>query len=296
MFVCTDKRKADEYQSLMFELKKKNQDSFFSASWKRKMLRPFLQFKITRPLFERITPYSYEDIKKDIDYFSNSRIAIYTAVYGGYDACFEPRVKPDNCDYFIFTDGVVNEKDSSWRKKEVVFPGFDMLSNAQKNRFVKMHPHLLFPDYDYSIYIDGNIEVVTDFTEFIQEFNEYGVKFHIHFNRHCAYDEIDECIRQKKSSIEQLENYRKKLLEEGFPHNFGLLEAPVICRRHHLPVCKTIMERWWNEYLNDISRDQLALVYVLYHMKINLNKLGGLGRDIHSNYAFIQHSHKQQYK
>lgn len=292
MFSCTDRRKVEKYQDLMFELKKENQDSFFAASWKRKIIRPFLQCKMTRPFFEKITPYSYENVKKESNYFSDSRIAIYTAVYGNYDSCFEPRVKPDNCDYYIFTDDVIENNDSSWKKRKVFFQKFESLSNAQKNRFVKMHPHLLFPEYDYSVYIDGNIEVVTDFTEFIHNFNEYGIKFHLHFNRHCAYDEIDECIRQNKCSVEELEKYREKLLEEGFPRNFGLLEAPVICRKHHVDICKTIMEKWWDEYLNDISRDQLALAYVLYHMGIDLNKLGGLGRDIHSDYAFIQHSHK----
>lgn len=291
MYNCNDKKKVDEYQSKMFDLKKKNQDVFFAASSKRKIIRPFLQCKITRRLFERIVPYSYEDIQKDICYFSDNRIAIYTAVYGGYDSYYEPRIKPDNCDYYIFTDGDIKKQDSAWVKKKVYYDEFNSLTNAQKNRYVKMHPHLLFPNYEYSIYVDGNIEVVTDFTEFIQEFNEYGVKLHTHFNRHCAYDEIEECIKQKKCSIEQLVNYRRKLLNENFPRDYGLLEAPVICRKHHLAICKTIMEKWWDEYINCISRDQLALVYILYHMGIDLNKLGGLGRDIHSNYAFIQHSH-----
>lgn len=293
MFKIENKQEIQNYQLEMYNKKINVQKEFFNASSKRRFIKPFLKNRFTRGFFERFTPYSYNDVKRNINYFFNAKIAIYTAIYGGYDSFYEPQIKPDNCDYFIFTDADIADKKTVWKKKTVDVPEFCKLSNAEKNRYIKMHPHILFPEYEYSIYIDGNIEVVTDFTELITDFNEYGLKLHNHFNRHCAYEEIQECIRQKKCPIDQLNTYQNKLLEENFPYNYGLLEAPVICRQHNCPKCIEIMDAWWDEYLNYIKRDQLALIYVLYHMGIKPKVLSGLGRDIHSNYAFIQHDHKK---
>lgn len=290
MFCCNDERKK-EYKNEMFSRKISVREYFFSLSRKRKMIKYLLKWHLTRNVTELFTPYSYNDIEFEVDYFSNKRIAVYTAVYGNYDSIREPVVKPDNCDFYIFTDSVVLKSTSAWNVRPFWSQEFQKFTNTEKNRFIKMHPHLLFPEYDYSIYVDGNIEIVTDLTEFIQSFNEYGLKLHKHFRRNCIYEEIDECIVQKKCDISQLIEYKEKLHRINFPKNFGLLEAPMICREHHNSRCIEIMEKWWDEFYLNIRRDQIALVYVLYIMGLDIDKLAGLGRDIHSNYSFIQHSH-----
>jgi len=290
MFITQEKK---EYQLKMYELKKSNRDYFFGLSLKRKILKPFLKSKLTRNLVQRFTPYSYEDIDCNVNYFSSKRIAIYTAIYGNYDQIFEPRTIPDNCDFYIFTDDINKiPTDSAWEYKEFSRKEFDSLTFAEKNRYLKMHPHILFPDYEYSIYVDGNIEIVTDFTEFIHDFNEYGIKMHNHYKRNCIYQEIDECIKYRKCSVEQLQAYRKKLEREKFPHQWGLLEAPVICREHNNEKCIMLMDVWWKEFYSNIRRDQIALAYVLFKYAVDIKSLNGLGKDIHANYAFVQHSHK----
>ena len=90
------------------------------------------------------------------NYFSSERIAIYTCITGGYDSVIEPLFIPDNCDYYLVTD---REKklpaNSAW--KQIVIdrslPQLQNLDNAGLNRYYKMHPDVLFEDYNYSIYI-----------------------------------------------------------------------------------------------------------------------------------------------
>lgn len=291
MYIIQNKEDKTDYQKKMYRIKKTVRRDFFRSSIKRRIIKPFLCFKPTRMILKRVVPYTYNAIKTDTNYFSNKKIAVYTAIYGKYDKIYEPKCLPDNCDYYIFTDNNISNEKSVWKRKMVNVDGFEKYSDAEKNRFLKMHPHLLFPDYDYSIYIDGNIEVMADFTEFIQDFNKYGLKLHDHFGRHCVYDEIDECILQNKVPVEQLKRYKEKLLNENFPKKYGLLEAPIVCRQHNNKKCIQIMDLWWNEYCGYIRRDQIALVYVLHKMGINTNELSGLGEDIHANYSFVQHSH-----
>ena len=293
MYIIYNRKLKEDYIKKMYKTKKKVRKEFFASSIKRRIIKPFLWFKPTRIILKNIVPYTYGHIRKKTDYFSNNRVAIYTAIYGSYDKIFEPKCLPDNCDYYIFTDDDKIARNTAWKKKSVTLKNFEKYTNSEKNRFLKMHPHLLFPDYDYSIYIDGNIEVMTDFTEFIQDFNKFGIKLHKHFSRHCVYKEIDECILQNKIPIEQLEQYRKKLLNENFPRNIGLLEAPIICRQHNNKNCIKLMNLWWNEYSHNIRRDQIALAYILYKEQIDIEKLGELGEDIHADYSFIQHSHKE---
>lgn len=291
MFNTNDNNFVNEYSEEMYRKKVHTRDYIFSLSLKRKLVKNLLKYGLFNSYLRKKCPYSYGKIDKNANYFSDKRIAIYTGVFGGYDTIYTPQIKPDNVDYFIFSDEKID--DPVWVYKEVSFPReLGNLSNAEKNRYVKMHPHVLFPDYDYSIYVDGSIEIITDFTEFIYCLNEYGFALHKHYERNCAYSEIDECIAQRKCSVEELENYRSKLEMEGFPHGFGLLEAPVLVREHHNSKCIDLMNNWWIEYKNNIKRDQLALIYLVWKLGISPNELGTLGDDVHANYAFIHHSHK----
>ena len=39
------------------------------------------------------------------------KIAIYMAIFGGYDFLYEPKYVSDNCDYIVFTDSDLGESD-----------------------------------------------------------------------------------------------------------------------------------------------------------------------------------------
>src|SRR5690348_15337130 len=75
------------------------------------------------------------------------KVAVYTAIIGGYD---DPKPfigKSVSCDYFLFTD---NAK---------LPDQFKHLSPRMQAKWYKLHPHILFPDYDLAIWIDGSAVV-----------------------------------------------------------------------------------------------------------------------------------------
>ena len=91
-------------------------------------------------------------------------VIIYTAIFGGYDSITDPTFVPDNADFVCFTDSDI--KSDIWNIKKVPAIYEDSTRNARK---YKILPHRWFPDYEYSIWIDGNITVRDDINELIAE-------------------------------------------------------------------------------------------------------------------------------
>lgn len=226
------------------------------------------------------------------NYFSSERIAVYTAEFGQYDEILEPVIQPDNIDYFLITDRKPAAT-GRWKVLDSVdcVPKEYRKSPLLCNRWCKMHPHLLFPEYSISIYIDANYLIVSDLTELANRMREYPAAMFLHKNRTCVYKEVDACLIKEKAPAEALEAHRKRLKEHGVPENYGLLEATVIARRHRDPGCVELMENWWEAFLQGSGRDQIALIDVLWEMKVRPSVLGTLGTNIDLCNLFIRMPH-----
>ena len=242
--------------------------------------------------YDKIISQKEEKISNFKSYFSNKRIAVYTSVFGSYDRLLDPVIKPDNIDYYIITDQEV-DKDSKWKKVdfEDVIPS-EIKDGTSKNRYVKMLPHKIFKDYDYSIYVDGNVWITSDLTPLISSLEEFPVAMHRHKNRDCVYDEIDVCIKKGKDSEDSLRNHQKLLEKHNVPRNFGLLEATVIARKHFDEECIDLMESWWKEFKENSKRDQISLIDCIWTKSINIDKIATLGNNTFDNNKFIIFSHK----
>lgn len=224
---------------------------------------------------------------EESNFFSENRIAIYTAIFGKYDQIIEPRVYPDNCDYFIITDLDIPDA-SKWKKMDIskYTDQIKNLTNAEKNRFFKILPHLVFSDYDYSVYVDGNIEIMADLTEYIYNLNSCGIGLHLHSTRKCVFDEAKAILIHGKDSRENIERHIQHLKSEGMPANYGMCECNVIVRDHSNEVCKKIMIDWWNEFKQYAKRDQISFPYALYKNNINISDVAVLGNNIKMNPSF----------
>ena len=77
------------------------------------------------------------------------KIACYTALVGDYDNLLNPVYITDEWDYICFTDQKISG--SKWK----IRPLQHIIAKdpIRTNRWHKLNPHILFPEYDYSIYI-----------------------------------------------------------------------------------------------------------------------------------------------
>lgn len=311
MFLNSEIKKT-EYEQLMQAIKKLNEekskaytDETYRLGLKTRRYLKFLTVDGIKSKLERRKQFGHmkpmPDLpgavnnRKECDYFSNDRIAVYTCITGGYDDIIEPLFVPNNCDFYAITDFELPQ-DSKWNRIDAnSYPETQELNNVLKNRYFKFFPHKIFKDYKYSIYIDGNIKVCSDLTEHVNRISNLGLSFFRHSKRNCAYVEADTCEQLKKETPERLHELMNFLKSEGFPQNYGLIECNFIVRDHKSKLCAEIMEDWWEMFNRFAKRDQLSLPYVLYKRNIKVDNLVTLGNNVHKEYSieFVQHNKKK---
>lgn len=252
-----------------------------------------LMFKKVHRLKKRIALNSESKSNNDANYFSDEKFVIYTAIFGDYDDLHDPVLKPDNCDFVVFTDNVkIVKKLNHWKLSHLpknFFPN-DNLSNSEKNRFIKMHPHKLLHEYKYSIYVDGNFTVISDLTELINKINLHKMAFYSH-QRFCVYEELRTIEKIAKASKRSVKKHRKILLELGIEKNIGLAVCSVIVREHNDINIVKIMEEWWSLYFNSpTKRDQVSFPVAVINNNIDISEVLTLG-NFYNQTSLLRHKH-----
>ena len=299
-------------------------DSIKAVVSEKKMLQSSKEYKIGKSFCRKksiLTKFRFSDIKDEVtrylkfrngknysmanplinkrnfgasNYFSDDRIAIYTCITGGYDEIEEPLFVPDNCDFFAITDFEL-PAESTWKRIDVDSLNYAaelMNSPALINRYFKMFPYKVFPEYKYSVYVDGNIRICTDMTEYINRISDIGVGTFCHAQRVCVYEEAKACVAMGKASKESIERHLRHLNEEGMPRNYGMAQCSVIARKHDSAVCIKLMEDWWQEYLNYAKRDQLSLPFVMYKNGLKMEQITTLGSNVYRSNSFEIKGHR----
>ena len=216
----------------------------------------------------------------------NARVAVYTCITGNYDTIKEPLYVNSCVDYFIVTDMDV-PKESVWKKIDINnISELQGLSDVDKNRFIKFFPHVLFPEYDYSVYVDGVIQIVGDIMPLIESMGTCIFGVHRHNARNCIYEEAKAVIYAKRAPKQQVLCHIEKYKQENYPKNNGLYENTVLIRKHNDDKCIKLMETWWDEYIVSCKRDQLSLPYVIWKDKFELKDIFIIGCNLDNNPRF----------
>jgi hypothetical protein len=192
---------------------------------------------------------------------SGSRLVIYTALFGDYDELFQPSPEQAaSCDFVIFTDQP--SIPVPWRRAQVDFASPD---NSKRNRFHKLLPHRLFPQYEWSLYLDANIDLRANPIEFLDRYCRLGPAFFVfpHPVRTSIAEELGACIQGRRDDAVLMLRQVARYLDSGFGHAFPLTENNVLLRRHNDPDLVALSEAWWEEVRSKSGRDQLSLPYVV---------------------------------
>ncbi len=219
---------------------------------------------------------------------------VYTAIIGKYDELPENDFISKDLDYICFSD---NYFESDLWDVKLINPIYE--EPTRDARKFKALPHRYLKNYEYSVWVDGNMKIKSDFTKL---FNNNIFQTYDHTQcfdvRNCIYQEAlaiyslgNESMRvtpQKGTNNwkdnpliiqKQIERYKK----EGFPTNFGLAETSVVIRKHNDPSCIKLDEDWWLEMKHGSRRDQLSLNYVEWKNNTKINYIQG---DVRNNQYF----------
>lgn len=213
------------------------------------------------------------------------KIVVYTAIIGEYDHLQEPSISLDNVDFVCFTD---RDLESDIWKIRKTLPLYE--DNTRTARKLKILPHRLFPEYEISVWVDGNMLVRGDVNEYVKSLGDFKVATFDHMlcfdKRNCIYEEANAIFRlgqehgnRFKDNPQTILNQMNRYLEDKYPANNRLVFTCGIVRKHNDKQVVKLMEDWWTELKYGSKRDQLSLNYVCWKNNFNLTYLPGDGRN-----------------
>lgn len=215
----------------------------------------------------------YEEVFPIANAVQNKKV-IYTCISGQYDVLMEPKVLSDGYDYVCFTDQ--NFTSDVWEIRPIP-QELMSLTQVKRQRAIKILAHKYLPEYEFSVWIDGNTDILGDLNEYVSmRCGKEGTSIYVgtHPNRSCIYREAEVCIKMKKDTPENIKKQTNRYREEGFPANYGLPQTCILLRYHNDINCIKFMEGWWKEVEEGSHRDQLSFSYVMWKNKdVNVEML-----------------------
>lgn len=222
------------------------------------------------------------------------RFVVYTAIAGNYDLLKIPEYLNPNWDFVCFTERADYPGNHPWQIRPFDYINADSTRTA---RYVKINPHLYFPQHEISIWIDAHLLLKEGYLHnFLSRHFKEGKDGQVfaaipHPFRRCTYVEARLCQTESKDDSAIIEEQVSRYRQEGLPETFGLIESNVLVRRHNDPAMRRLATLWWNELNAGSRRDQLSLMYVLWKLDLKWIPLIEGGRSVrgHPAFRFFQH-------
>lgn len=202
-----------------------------------------------------------------------NKYVIYTIITGGYNDLMQPLFADERFDYILFSNDFKIERIGVWQVMPI--PQLTEINpddNKRLSRYPKTHPEILLKNYEASLYIDANLQILDKwvyerFLELVYKKVLYaGVRLQL-TGRDCIYEHaFDMTARGIVHDYEALDQCHA-LYKKGFPQHFGLNENNIIYR-YHDDLMRKVDEEWWWWITNYTFRDQFSFMYCLWKYNI----------------------------
>lgn len=189
---------------------------------------------------------------------------VYTAITGGYDALNEPVYMTPGVDYVFLTDGDADGYEGAWDVRHLDNP--EGYSPQRLARWAKMHPFSLFPEYDWSIWVDGKLRIKADVLGYIDSYRkDSGMVCFPHYSETDILEEAEAIISHGKADKDEIVKQVERYVGAGYKGKGYIVETGVLLRDHHDEVLKKVMDDWWSELCsNDHNRDQMSFDFACW--------------------------------
>lgn len=204
------------------------------------------------------------NVEPRIKHKGEKKIVVYSCLIGNYDNVTSFK-KQKGYDYFLFTDQkIVN---TNWTILPIPKEVKNLkVSNVKKHRYIKIHPHKFFRDYELSIYIDANYIIKGDLDDFlIGTLNPIDNIYipHLQFGI-GIHREILKALENKLDDAKILNETLKRYKKTSYIENPGIVNAGLIIRRHNQDDCIKLMNKWWLEVKKFSHVDNFAFNFAGY--------------------------------
>ncbi|WP_096964218.1 glycosyltransferase domain-containing protein [Escherichia coli] len=221
-------------------------------------------------------------------------LVIYTAVTGHYDELGNVYEEP-SVDYICFTDyNFTGTVPKPW--KQIKLPPSNF-SDKDLARYCKLNPHVLLPQYQHSLWIDGNIRIKGKIRNFIIDIlSKHRIAAYEHWWRDKTEQEFHECARSGFDPAWKLYKQIERYKHEGYTSS-DFFENNILMRNHMESDIIKMHEIWWGEYISGGKRDQFSFTYAAYKSGVNIYSLGVHdARVIKQYFDYVTHSKKRPLK
>lgn len=209
------------------------------------------------------------------------KLAIYTAIDGGHYVLKPQKFKSEDVDFFCFTNK--NSNASPWKIRNIERRFKDKRLNY---KWYKLMAHELFPDYEYSIWIDSLFVLHKDPRPYLKENlkDSNMAIFRHNTGRNCIYEEGQICADLKLANRNEVNLQLGRYRKDGYPEKNGLVMTGILLRRHNEPDVIKTMNHWFEEIKNGCKRDQVSFNYSVWKTNLNLKIIKELQ---HGNDCFV---------
>ena len=173
---------------------------------------------------------------------------VYTCTFLSQIELQQPEYINMNWDYVCFTNDNTKwgTKEGVWEYRKIDVEDAGDLKTLFNMCMIK--PHVLLPEYDYSIWVNPAYKIVGDL-ELLQA--GYGRNASCLAFPTYVCDDVYEIISTTGlgADDENIRMRKKKLQyeKEGYPQHYGMISGNILFRSHRDETLCKVMETWWQE-------------------------------------------------
>ena len=217
---------------------------------------------------------------------ANTKVCIYSALFGGRDTFRDPIVDMD-VDWVLFTDDRTITSDI-WDVRYYDIPP-DTSPSIFYKRF-KCLPHTYLAEYDLCLWMDHNIIVTSPtFIDYVLsnfECNSLLLVNHILSDGGCnktMTEELELSLMNIKYANEPIAKQVDAYLDNNYPNDFGMFLSGIMLYNISNYFVKSFCTNWYLDilkYANKIPQCQISLSYMIWK---NASLFDAIDLDIYRN-------------
>ncbi|GAV77245.1 DUF616 domain-containing protein [Cephalotus follicularis] len=256
----------------------------------------------------------------DIEYVKNCRFVLASGIFDAYDVPHQPTnisqrsrelfcflmVVDEVSLHFIRKNATVREDHYGgqwvglWRLVLLKHQPYD--EPRRNGKVPKILTHRLFPQAQYSIWIDGKMELIVDPLLILDRYlwrgkHTFAIAQHKHHR--CIYEEADANKRRKRYARPLIDLQMKIYYYEGMEpwswkkNTISDVPEGAIIIREHTALNDLFSCLWFNEVNLFTPRDQLSFGYVVYRLRGSFKFF--MFPNCEYNSLFVLHPHTREH-
>ena len=216
------------------------------------------------------------------------KLAVVSAIFGGYDRLLpiDPSWLGD-ADFYLLSDRFFSNN-NHWKQ---IHGNYHNADPTRRARFCKLHLPTYFSEYDWVMWVDGNILICSNPVEVLNGLDLANIDFATfdHPDRNSLINEAATCARMGKEDAKVLAGHLRNIQNHDGFLGSTLYETMVLVLRPSSPSVRAASAAWWRFMMSGSRRDQLSLPLVLQGASdIRVGALPGSIKDT-PHFAKIRH-------